>query len=368
MEGGKALKPSRLWAKGKQAKPKSRRYLLWTFAVAMALWLSLFFVDRALAIEPPDSDIGLPRIDAYDGVLVSGDLLIVVEYDVPYASLPLEVISDAYIGRFRRGSTELQSVEPFAFNDRGYGPGVFSFYWDATAVSTDSIEFENTNSESYTITLQGKVGVFSGSVPSATAVASQIQGQDATTTLTGLRARVVALAQQFENDTDWNDDPAFDDLIGTSGGITQLTTVGAEYFATAIPNLHLMVQDIFSSGVSTPDFTEADYNPSLERDLNDFWAGNWIDDFFQSQADLLRVPKRTLTSLIALFFMGLIALFIRRLLEDSSAHATAFGVSTMAVTLPMAAAVGLIPLQLTVVVAFLGLLAIGWSFTLAKGL
>ena len=330
--------------------------------VVGAWWL---FLSVAHAIDDPDS-IAISNIRAYESVLESEDMLVIVEYALPYTSLPDEIISGAYLGRFLRDTTELKSVGPFAFNDKGYGNGIFSFYWTATQKSDASIEFGNPNAENYKIILQGKVGVFVGTVPAITG--SSISYQDTSRTATLLFENIEALAHKLENDPNWNDDPDFADLIENPGGNVQLTSTGEEYFSNAVPQLAAMIPTIFTSGVTSPDFSESIIDRSFEKEVDTFWdgRGNWIDVHFQTLADTFQAPKSTFTALTALALMGGIAFFSTKLL---GAHelAAPFGIMTMAVSLPMFGAVNWIPLNMVIMVAFLmGILGIGWVFFLRR--
>ena len=151
------------------------------FCVKLILAWILFMVlsETVFAISNPTS-ITIVDVRAYDAVLEADDLLVVVEYDLAYTVFPAEIISDAYLGRFLNGTTELTSVEPYAFNDKGYGAGIFSFYWSPAQKETASIEFNNPNVEPYTVVLQGKPGVFPGTAPSITS--PTIHWQDASNT------------------------------------------------------------------------------------------------------------------------------------------------------------------------------------------
>tara|TARA_R110002020_G_scaffold6667_2_gene28244 strand:+ start:58 stop:1140 length:1083 start_codon:yes stop_codon:yes gene_type:complete len=352
---------------------KTRSYLqkygLFGVKLVVAWLVFVFLMANAkplFAISNPDT-IAIENVKAYDAVLEADDLLVIVEYNLAYSVIPDEIISDAYLGRFLVGTTELTSVEPYAFNDRGYGKGIFSFYWSAAQKETASIEFENPNSENYLVTLQGKPGVFPGTAPSITTPA--INWQDTSTTTNLLHSQVRNLAYKFENDPAWNDDIAYD-LIQNPGGVDQLTAAGSgsgeEYFANAIPQLQSMIPGIFSSGTSAPDFSESSTNQSYENDLNTFWDGNWIGTHFDTLATTYDAPRGVITALIATIFIGLISFFCANLLGQN-AESAGFGMLTMAVTLPMFTAINMVPLNFTIVTTFvLGVLGIGWVIFLRR--
>jgi len=348
-------KHRRLWIAG---------LILWLAFVLVLVGLWAWITATIVyAIANPDT-IAIEDVRAYSTVLTDDDLLVVVEYNLAYASLPTEVITDAYIGRFKRGTEELNQTEPFAFNDKGYGRGIFSLYWTPAEVTASSIEFSNPNSESYTVSLEGKIGVFPGSVPSVET--STINWQDVTITKTLLFAQIAFLAKKFENDPGWNDDPAFADLIENPGGEGQLTTTGENYFAGAIEHLSSMIPSLFTSGQAAPDFVETAFTSSYEDDLNSFWDGNWVDTRFQLLADRFEVPKRSITTVFALFWMLLIAWFVSARLLSGVNDSQAFGLATVALTLPMFTAVNWVPLPIAMTVAFICLLGIGWTLWLRR--
>ena len=348
-------------------KPHWRGFFTLCIGVVVA-WISFIVVyETALGISNPTS-ITIVDVRAYDSVLEADDLLVVVEYNLPYAVIPDEIISDAYLGRFLNGTTELTSVEPYAFNDKGYGRGIFSFSWSPAQKATASIEFDNPDAEPYLVSLQGKPGVFPGTAPSITS--PTIDWQDSSNTTNLLYAQVSDLAYKFENDPGWNDETDFDDLIESPGGVLQLTSAGRgsgeEYFSNAIRELQSMIPAIFSSGTSAPDFSESPINQSYENDLNTFWDGNWIGTHFDTLATTYDAPRGVITALIATLFIGLIAFFSANLLGQN-AEAAGFGMMTMAVTLPMFTAINMVPLNFTIVTTFvLGVLGIGWVVFLRR--
>ncbi len=342
---------------------RRRRRSVWLLLTAfVAAWLASHALAAVVfAISDPDALPSIDRVLAYQGVLETGDLLIVVEYDLPYASTPTEIVSDTYFATFRRATTVLNSVEPFAFNNKGYGVGVFSFYWTASEVSTDSIEFSNTNSEDYKVTLQGKVGVFPGSVPSTTTGTITWD----TSGTAGLQSYISDHAYVLENNSAWAANSQ--DLIANTVGVNQLTDTGAEYFSNAVPQSRNMVPDLFPSGVTAIGFTEETFSDSHNNSINDFWAtdGNWVDQRFQTLADRYEAPKSVITSMVALFFMFLIVWSVAKVLGNES-NSWQFGMMTLALTLPLFGAINWIPMDIVLAVASIGVLGIVWTLFLRR--
>ncbi len=313
------------------------------------------------AIDNPTT-ISIEDVRAYDGVLVTDDLLLVVEYNIVYASTPTETIDQAFLGRFKRDGTEYASVEPYPYNDKGYGRGVFSLYWSKEQKEADSIEFENPNGESYTITFQGKVGVFPGTAPGTTT--ATIDWRDSSRTQDELFSHIRALANAFQNDSGWSDNIP---LISTSADIIQLTAKGEDYFSNAVPSLGSMIPSIFSSGVTSPDDTVSEHSREFEDELKNFWAtdGSWVDERLQNLSDTFRMPKSVITSLLSLFIISGVIWGCARLM-DNTTLGWEFGLMTTAVTLPLLTAVNWMPMGVTMSVALFAVLGIGWTLFLRR--
>ena len=316
---------------------------------------------RVFAIADPTT-ISIEDVRAYDGVLSSGDLLLVVEYDLVYASTPTETIDQAYLGRFKRAGTEYASVEPYAYNDRGYGRGVFSLYWTKAQKEADSIEFSNPNAEVYEITFQGKVGVFPGTAPSTTT--GTIDWQETTDTATELFSHVRSLANSLQQDAGWSDNIP---LISTTADIIQLSAKGEDYFTNAIPSLGSMIPSIFSSGLSTPDDTATEHSKGFEAEVETFWdtEGAWVDTRFDNLAETFKMPKRVITSILSLFIITGVVWGCAKLMGESD-RGWEFGLLTIAVTLPLLTAAAWMPMGVTMSVALFALLGIGWTIFLRR--
>ena len=335
-------------------------FRFWLFWVALAV--SFVYVQRSLcpvvwAIDNPPTPPVIVAVKAYSGVLETSDLLVVVHYNLPYVSFPTEQISDAFVGRFLRGTTELNSVEPFPFNNRGYGVGVFSLYWTAAQKTTDSIEFGNTNSEDYKIQFQGKPGVFPSSIP--TTSTTTIVWRSASRTKELLQQDVAALANELERNSAWVTN-AFD-LISTTAGTEQFTSSGEKYFSGAIPNLQVMIPDIFSSAAQRVPIIERKFTNDYAKDLRKVWEGNWVDKRFSNLADQFRMPKSVVTSSVAFLLASFIAFCMIKVL-DGTGSGVEFGLMTYAVTIPLFTAIDWIPMAVTAVIAFIAVMGIGWAF------
>ena len=330
-------------------------------AILAGILAALLPLQMAFAIDDPTT-ISIEDVRAYDGVIATGDLLLVVEYNIVYGSTPTETIDQAFLGRFKRDGTEYASVEPYAYNDKGYGRGVFSLYWTKTEKETDSIEFENPNSEAYTVTFQGKVGVFPGTAPSTTT--GTIDWRDSTNTTQELFNHIQTLANKFQNDASWSSNIP---LISTSAAVTKLEVKGEDYFANAIPGLGSMIPSIFTYGRTIPDDTMDVHSRGFESEVKQFWNtdGNWVDQRFENLAETFRMPKAVITSFLSLFIIAGVVWGCAKLM-DRSDQGWEFGLMTMGVTLPLLTAVNWMPMGVTMSVALFAILGIGWTLFLRR--
>ena len=323
-------------------------------AVSLAIVaVALLPAQTVFAIDDPDSLV-VNTAWAYDGVLETGDLLLVVDYNVDYASLPTETIAEAFFARFLVGGSQVNSVEPVAFNDRGWGRGIFSFYFTAAEKTADSIEFENTNSESYEIVVQGKPSLFADPPK---IIATGIDWRANTNSEASLRADVEALAEALENDSAWVANSV--DLLTRLAGEVALATSGEDYFGRAIPNLAGMIPDMFSTSRQSVQFLERDHGNSTQEGLDGFWAGSPVDTFFDSAAGDLRIGKSVLTSLTAFVAMAVIAFIVGAKTSNQQ-----WGLITMPFTLGIFMAWTWIPMAVGGLAVFVSVLLLAYSYIL----
>ena len=332
------------------------RYLAPKF-VALIVALVLLLPGAVSAQAAPD-DLIILSAQGYTGALEEDDLLLVVRYDIAYASPPSQLVSDTFIGRFLVDTTDKNSTELFPFSQRGYNQGVFSFYWTALQATTDSVEYNNPNGENYIVRLQGKPGVFPGGVPAIN-----------TSTITWrtrleLRTDIIALAQALQGDADWVTEEL--SLIVT-GDQTQFTSDGEEYFATVIPRLASMEPALFESAVAILlPVTRTPAN-SYAEDLDDFWVGYWVDTNLQSIADNFQISLVVIKTFLAFIGMLIVCVGTALLLKQHGETAVEFGILTMAVTLPLGIAVGLVSMPVGMIIGLLALVGLSWSFFGRRG-
>lgn len=316
-------------------------------ALAVVAW---FTVLPAFAISDPDSAIKVESIRGYKGVIESGDMLFVVRYDIPYATLPSELASETYVASLLTAdsATELQSVVPFAFNDRGYNEGLLSFYFRASEVTSNGMVFE---ASGYTVRVAGNPAFFA-SPPTVISGSIVWRDQDDTRNLLGMD--VLEHAVQLEGD--WLGSGI--DLVTASSGTNLLTEVdGSDYFNNAIPNLRLMVPEIFLSSSQTLDDTRRGFSFSYSNEAKDFLKGSQFDKGYDNLATLFGMPKVAVTGALLLIIAVVVIGFGYRITGGIS-----FPLIMLAVVLPTGVVLGLASVAFVAVLGFFAVLFIAYVF------
>lgn len=316
--------------------------------MSLALLASIVAVSslHAVTIDDPDS-MTIDSVRAYDGVINADDLLVVVQYDIAYASLPVLAVTDAYIGRFLVDDAEVNAVEIIAFNDIGYGVGLFSMYFTAAEKDAASIEFENPSAEDYKIVLQGKPSAFADPPVVKT---SSITYRSATTTAKFLLTDMADLAELLENNAAWLTNGL--DLITFTSGQQVLTATGEAYFGLAVPNLQIMVPNLFGSSTTSPVVFERQFGTSEQDRLLEIWDAGPMGLIFSGLADSFNIGKTWVLGIIGLMVV-VSAVWLASHLADPE-----YGLLTIPFTWPLMIAAGLgslSALMFTVAIAVIGL-------------
>ena len=307
----------------------------------MATLLSLI-PTQVLAVSVPDS-MTITQITAYRGPLESTDILVVVLYDLEYSSVPTEFASDTFLGKFMNGTTELQSVQPVAYNDGGYNEGVLAFYWTESQVASLSITWEGI----YTVTIEGNPSSFE-MIPSLSS--NGIDYKASIAARFHLTRDLRTIAQTLEDA--WGGST---DLISGSPDGKRLTSDGQDYLGEVIDNLGRMAPQLMSSTILTPEYSERTFSQSEADRLLNFWEGTSMDDALQSLADSLGVERMVLSTLLLLAFTAVIAHTMYKISDKPEA-----GLLAVLVMIPGGALMGVTPMQFGLVIGALGVLGIGY--------
>jgi hypothetical protein len=269
-------------------------------SVTIGVVMLISTVHAQVSISDPDS-MTIESVRAYSGTINDGDMLVVIEYRIDYNALPSLAATDAFICRFFVDDLEVNASEIISFNDLGYGLGVCSMYFTEAELTAAGIEFENPNAEDYEAIVQGKPSAFADPPLVRT---SSIDYRDDSQTMQFLQTDIANLAQDLENDAGWIANDL--DLITFTTGQQVLTSIGEAYFGLAIPNLQIMIPDLFGTSTTSPEVFERDFGTSESDRLQTLWDASIFAPLITGMADAFHLSKVWILSLLGL---GIIVLF-----------------------------------------------------------
>jgi hypothetical protein len=240
------------------------------FALPLILgFLFLLFSTPVFASTPnPDSGPFITSYFAYENTQQVGDILVLVEYDIPYASLPSTTATQNFMLRYLSPtSSVLQTISPFSYNQLGYNYGVAAFYF-APGVLTFG--------ESDSIQLVGNPTIsWASGVPSVTVPMMVNNWVASSSTFVGREqvcAQVISLATDLQ--ARWS----LSLLATSSTGTVLNTTNGQLYFSNVIPYFNTICGAILSTTgaqpVNPPPPTP--YATTYQASLQGVWTSSII--------------------------------------------------------------------------------------------
>lgn len=239
--------------------------------IALLIALVLLPAGSAMAADEQPTSVSLSEIEIFNGLIVDGDFLAIVPYDIQFSTAPSVGIDDTYTFRLLdpTGTTELGSMLASPLYNDGYGSGMVSFY----------IASGMTANTSYIFRVQQNPSYYSSpdywDFPISSTNYSEEDDQSA-----ALRAKVLDIATSLT--------PEFGVslLTTTEAGETVLSAYGEIYFLEAIPGLQTMCYTLFSVQLENPDFTKRTWSYLFANTLQTKYAGTFIEDFMTGYAGL----------------------------------------------------------------------------------
>jgi len=312
-------------------------------ALAFALILSLSLSTSVLAISNPTTGPTIERVDVYRHCLETNDMLILVQYYIDYIADPDESITEAYLGRFMSGATELANVAPYSFYNLDYNHGVFSMYFS-------EVEAPDWNG-TYTVVFEGNPTLaWVGGVPS---VSTTTLNKHSTTTQRAteiiLGTMIMSIATQLSNY--WSVE-----LVESVATGNVLSSYGEQYFANVIPNIRTMVPNIFSGDIEAVVYVEKEHKQSYRDTLLNRWSGTMTEGAFSGLAAWTTLPLTVVKGLLWLLLVMFIAYFAAMTVKDT--RPALFLVLLM---MPLGNLIGMLSLTFTIVGALMCIIAIGYA-------
>ena len=318
-------------------------------SIALLLALVALPLSSVLAISDPDS-ISINSVKAYEGLWEEGDMLFIVEYEVMYGVDPDEDPEDTFLVGLWDGTVKGPD-RALAY----YQHNFTSIYLTAAQVTSFGYELND----------ELKVRVTGN--PSAFPVLTEGVNMKTTTLTSGHWNKGVDMDETREFLSTWciiiaeTLEDSWEIPLLTTGG--RLNTTGMVKFKEAIPGLDSICPDIFQVATSYPDYEDPEYDPTYEEDLLDR-AGTKLTTALEGLG--LWITGKSDTGLL-IGGVGLAILFF--VLAGRIFIATGSVPTSIAVSLPFLFAgnlIGILPLTITFVAAFLVAVLFGITFVLGR--
>lgn len=317
-------------------------------AFILVLTALLALPSAVLAIANPDSGPTIVQVGIFRHCLETDDQLIVVQYYLNYTENPDETITQAFLGRYMNGTTELANVAPYSYYDKGYDYGIFTMYLSASEAPTWEGD--------YAIRFEGNPTLdWPGDPPSVVSTTLNWYSTTAAqATKLLLSAQIISMANSLSDY--WSIA-----LTSETAGGTVLSSYGEQYFVSSIANLRTMTPGVFSGTITAPEFEETTHTQSYRDTLLDRWSGTNVENTFIMLAEWTHVPLTVLKALLWSIAIGLMAYFI------------ALGVGDLRPALflvllawPLGNLIGMLSLTVTIIGALACILALGYALFYQK--
>jgi hypothetical protein len=277
--------------------------LLYIMVVLGVLAVFILSAVPVFAIANPDTPPTLERINVYRNLVATGDMCMIWEANIPYATTPAFKVSDAFTWRMIAldGVTILGTTTGFAYHDDGYGYNVYSMYWSPADIAALGIVWGT----AYTLRLSGNPVVFTIPPSYNYTVAGYTTHTTSSDNKTALSDNIILIANDLN--THWG--LTVTTYLTTEADTgTVLSIYGEAVFRGSIYGVQAMAPGAFSYVIADIDVTDRTWGSNYTTNLSNQYSGTWIATarnasahFFGTSYDLL--------SLVLLFIACLALVF-----------------------------------------------------------
>lgn len=264
-------------------------------SIALCLVFSVVSAPAALAMGEPDS-VSLHDIEVFHDLIVAGDFLAVVPYNIPFTTLPADDIDKTFIfSMISNNSTAvIGTVSAYPRYNKGYGGGLISFYFSANISLNQPYKFRVMENPTY-YPLPKYWDFIIGEANYATEA-----NQDE-----ALRAKIIDMAEPLS--IEW----AVDLLTTTDAGGTVLSTYGELYFLNAVPGLAAMCPNLFAVQIEAPSYEKRSWSYTIAETLRTKYNGTIIADLMTGFAGLFSTDTPAAMNILSiLLFAALIVVAV----------------------------------------------------------
>lgn len=253
-----------------------KRILITIICLAVIVFTpaSVCYADQA----DPDST-PVVEIDVWRNNLETGDILVLIYANTPYASTPDATFSEAFIWRLidTDNVTELGSTVGYSYDTNGYGYNVFAMYFSAA----DNLTWGS----DYIIRLSGNPLIFDD--PPVYNYAIEPSDYSPLTTSASVKealaVRILYIASELDNH--WGLTATTSLLLEVETG-TVLSIYGEAFFRTAIYGLQGLAPALFRFSVGDIEVTDRTWTDAYTTNLTGMYSGTWVETAQTGGADL----------------------------------------------------------------------------------
>jgi hypothetical protein len=258
-------------------------------AMLMVMFLLLDMARPASANDEPDEMVNaLYDITIFKDLLVTGDFLAVVPYDIPFTTIPDQTIAETFIFSMRDGATENGTALAYPHHDKGYGKGIVSFYF-ATGTTWE---------HAYTFRVQENPTYYPAALKWDFVVSPSNYSSDSDQAL-ALRAEVLSNATDLSTEFS-------EELISAGDDGTVLSTYGEIYFTNAIPGLQTMSPTLFSLQIRTPTYSKRTWATTFADAMQTKYAGTFIGDSMTGFAGMFSMQTSSAMNFVSIILFAII--------------------------------------------------------------
>lgn len=245
-----------------------------TVAVFVALVCAFLAPVPAYAIDLPDNTPTIVQFNVYRNVLETGDRLLFIYSNIPYATTPDEPVWQTYMWTLvsSDNTTELGTVLPYSYNDNGYGYNLASMYFS----TADSANF--TWSGAHIVRLRGNPSAFGGDAPIYD-YPLDTTDYSTLTDSSAVESEIVVRVLEIAADLDvrWGLSSAYSLLNETETG-TVLSIYGEAFFRAVMNGLQGIAPGVFAYVIDDLDLTARTWGNAYETLLLEQWDGTWVGE------------------------------------------------------------------------------------------
>lgn len=272
---------------------QKRGFIVAGIVVSVLLLLSPLAV-MADTITLPDSSPSIISTEVFENVLVTNDVLILFEYNIPYATPPTATADQLYLFSVLTadGSVDIGDSRPYPYQTEGYNYGISGIYFAPGSTPTWD--------GSYQIRIMGDPIIFEDAGLTAPIIYTTITA-DCYQDSTNIADTEVLVGNYLVNSlrslqTSW----ATSLITPSSTGVI-LTAVGQTYLTGMMPGISYMAPQLMGLqdlGISPVQDT---YSTNLMDTYSNRYQGTWVQDALDSIGTLFHTSYNLITG--ALIFI-----------------------------------------------------------------